>query len=389
MNSNFAPVMVRAFSPQEYERRLRKVRRRMDDLEFDLLLSFHPENVNYLSGYQSIGCSSFLCLAVKRSGELTLLVREMERGCARYYSWVEDVVTYEDHQDPVEVLQNAVEERGWTNGRIGLELDAPYVGANRMDELKRLLVPSETLDASGTVESSRRIKSDEEIIYIREACRATESGMMAGVEAIRAGATENDVAIAMFRGALSAGSTYMSSQPIVTSGPRSGVAHTTFDNRAIATGDTVLLEIGGCVNRYSAGLMRTVAVGAVPEEAEKMFDVCLKGLEAAIDAIRPGVSSGSVDEACAEIVREAGYENEFRKRTGYSVGVSFPPDWGEGHILSLRHGDPTPLEPGMVFHMPPALRRFGQWGVGVSETVLVTDTGCETLTDAPRTLFKA
>jgi Xaa-Pro dipeptidase len=90
----------------------------------------------------------------------------------------------------------------------------------------------------------------------------------------------------------------------------------------------------------------------------------------------------------AEIAR-AGFEANYRKRTGYSVGVSYPPDWGEGHILSLRHGDPTPLEPGMVFHVVPALREYGRWAVGVSETVLVTPDGCEVLTNFPRRLFEA
>jgi len=79
----------------------------------------------------------------------------------------------------------------------------------------------------------------------------------------------------------------------------------------------------------------------------------------------------------------------FRKRTGYSVGVAFAPDWGEGHIVSLRRDDPTKLLPGMVFHMPPALRAFQRLCVGMSETVLVTDSGCEVLTHHPRSLHIA
>ena len=76
----------------------------------------------------------------------------------------------------------------------------------------------------------------------------------------------------------------------------------------------------------------------------------------------------------------------FRKRTGYSIGIGFAPDWGEGHILSLKTPDPTPLEPGMVFHISPALLVPAECGVGFSETVLVTDTGVEVLTSFPRQL---
>jgi len=232
------------------------------------------------------------------------------------------------------------------------------------------------------------IKSAEEIEYIRKACRATEAGILAGVEAVQVGATENDVAAAMFDATVGAGSTFMSSQPIVTSGPRSGVAHTTFDNRVIQRGDVVLLELGGCVNRYSGGLMRSVALGSVPDEVHRMGAVCREALEVAIDAIKPGVAAGVPHDLCAEVIRKAGFENNFRKRLGYSVGVSYPPDWGEGHIISLGHGEMRPLQPGMVFHMPPALRRLGEYGVGTSETVMVSEPGCEVLTQGvPRDLF--
>ncbi len=90
-----------------------------------------------------------------------------------------------------------------------------------------------------------------------------------------------------------------------------------------------------------------------------------------------------MDAACRGLLEDAGYEPYFRKRTGYSVGVAFAPDWGEGHIVSLRRDDPTVLEAGMVFHIPPALRVPRQYGLGFSETVLITKTGCEVLTRFP------
>jgi len=376
------------FGREEFEGRWAAVRAEMVREGFDVLLVFNAENVLYLSGYQSIGYSSFLCLVVPRSGEMTLCVREMEMGCARYFSMVEDVVIYADHEEPVAVLERALASRGLTKGRIGVEFDAAFIGARRIMRLAEELRPAEVVDASGTVEKARAIKSPEELVYVRQACRATEEGMRAAIESVKEGVTENAVAAAMFSATVAAGSTFMSSDPIVTSGPKSGVAHTTFDGRRIQRGDLVLLELGGCVKRYSGALMRTVAVGNVPEEARKMASACRAGLEAAIDAIRPGATAGEVDKACVAQMAKAGYEALFRKRTGYSVGVSYPPDWGEGHIVSLRQGDPTPLEPGMVFHIPPALRSYARWGVGVSETVLVTPDGCEVLTHLSRELFQ-
>ncbi len=372
---------IRFFSPQEYQRRLDGARRQMAEKGVDTLLGFNAENNVYMCGYQSIGYSSYQCLIIPASGPLTLLVREMETGAAMYTAWVDDIIYYSDHENPVEVLEKALRERGLVKGTIGMEYDAAFIGAKRMLELERRLQNGATIvDASGTVEEVRMIKSDEEIVYSRKACETTRAGMLAGLEATREGVTENQISAAMYDAAVNAGSVYMSSAPIVTSGPRSGVAHTTFEGRTIIQGDVVLLEMGGIVNRYGGGLMRSVAIGKVPDEVHRMAAVCKEALEAGMATIKPGVPASVPHETAAEIIRKAGYEQNFRKRFGYSCGVSFPPDWGEGHIISMRHGEERPLQPGMIFHMPPALRQFGQWGVGTSETILVTPGGYDVLT---------
>lgn len=151
-------------------------------------------------------------------------------------------------------------------------------------------------------------------------------------------------------------------------------------------GDTQLLEVSGTIQRYSGALVRASTVGPPSDLVRRLADVCIEALNRAIGTIKPGVTCGEVDLACRGTIERAGFYNYFRKRTGYSLGIAFAPDWGEGHIVSLKKDDPTPLEPGMVFHMPPALRVPAQCGVGFSETVLVTASGCEVLTDFPREL---
>jgi Xaa-Pro dipeptidase len=172
----------------------------------------------------------------------------------------------------------------------------------------------------------------------------------------------------------------MSSEPIITAGRKSGVAHTTFHRYRLRSGDVALLELGGCYNRYTAALMRTGVIGKPAPEVERMYRTCVDALAACLQAIKPGVTAEIPHLACQAVIDKAGYTANFRKRAGYSVGISFPPDWGEGHIVSLAKGNQAILQPGMVFHLPPALRKYGEYGVGVSETVLVTDRGCERLT---------
>ena len=369
------------FSPGEYQRRLEGLHARMSARDVDTLLVVVPENVCYLTGYESIGYSSFQALVIPREGEPLLFIREMELTVAETTTWLSEFEVFGDIVDPVERLDEILKERGWASGRVAMESSSGFISSATMARLQARL--GKPADGSSLVESGRRIKSSEEIELIRKACRITEAGMEAAWQAIRPGVSENHVAAAAYSAMMKGGSDFFAGDPIVTSGWRSGVAHYTFGNRTMEPGDTVLLELGACTRRYFGPLMRGAAVAPVAPEVERMAVKIIEALKAAIATIRPGVTSGAVDAACRELLEDAGYEPYFRKRTGYSVGVAFAPDWGEGHIVSLRRDDPTVLEAGMVFHIPPALRVPRQYGLGFSETVLVTKTGCEVLTRFP------
>jgi Xaa-Pro dipeptidase len=375
-----------AFHVSEYHDRVAAVRRLLAAAEVDTLLVFTPENVNYLTGYDTIGYSSYLCLVLPVEQEPLLVIREMELGVARSTTWLETFVTSGDTENPVATTRNALDKAGLLKGRIAIEETAPFLKVATWRQLTQALGGTRTVAANGPVERVRRIKSEAEIAYIRDACRLADLGMRAGLDAITEGGTENDVAVAAYAALVENGSSPLTSQPIVTSGPRSGIAHTTFEGRRLEEGDTVLIELAGTRRHYGGALMRTAVIGAPGGEVIALAQTVRGALDAAIAAIKPGVTCGAVDEACRSVIEAAGYEENFRKRTGYSVGVAFSPDWGEGHILSLRRDDQERLEPGMVFHIPPALRVFQRMCVGMSETVLVTSNGCEVLTSFPREL---
>jgi Xaa-Pro dipeptidase len=230
------------------------------------------------------------------------------------------------------------------------------------------------------VEPVRRIKSPAEIAYIREACRLVDAGMVAAFAAAREGSTENLVSVAAYEAMVGGGSDFLATDPIVTSGFRGTIAHTTFANRTLGPGDPVLIELGACKRRYFGALMRTATVGEVAEPFGEIRAVLEHALDACIAAIGPGVTASEVDAVCRGAIADGGYGDYFRKRTGYSIGLAYAPDWGEGHLVSLGEGDETPLEAGMVFHIPPAVRIPGTTVFGISETVLVTDEGHEVLT---------
>jgi len=150
-----------------------------------------------------------------------------------------------------------------------------------------------------------------------------------------------------------------------------------------------VLETSACYNRYHAALFRTVASGKIPQLALDMYKVCQEGLEAAIEKLRPGNTCADVHNAVQAVVDRNGYTAGYRKRTGYSMGISFAPDWGEGNILSLFRGVDVPLEPGMVFHVSITLRDYNKFTVAVSDTVMVTDKAARPLSIISRDLVQA
>ncbi|MEE9400418.1 MAG: Xaa-Pro peptidase family protein [Dehalococcoidia bacterium] len=375
------------FSEEEFRRRIDSVQVGLKDNELNVLLLFSPEHIFYLSGFQTFGYFSYQALVVPAVGEPILVLRFLESFLAQHYSWVRQVERWDDHEDPIDVTARVLKEHNLARGRIGIEDRGFYMPLAVSRRFKEALPDSIFEDGAGLLEQVRVRKSPEELAYIRKAAEYSSLGMAAGVRESKVGLTENDVAAAIYDAMTRAGSEYSPHDPIVTSGWRSGIPHTTYERRRLEPGDTVLIEITGTHHRYVAPLMRTAIVGSPSSKVNEMASLVIEGLEAAIAAIRPGITSGEVDDVCRGIMERAGYYENFRKRTGYSVGFGFPPSWNEGHIVSLRKGDKTPLEPGMLFHLPVALRDYGISCVGLSETVLVTESGCEVLTRSPRRLL--
>ena len=112
-------------------------------------------------------------------------------------------------------------------------------------------------------------------------------------------------------------------------------------------------------------------------------EALLSSIEAGLGAVTPGNTFEDMHHAFITDLRSYGYDKE--SRAGYGIGLSYPPDWGERNI-SIRPGELTEMKPGMTFHFMPALWQE-DWGLEITESVLVTETGYELLADVPRKLF--
>ncbi len=376
-----------AFSKAEYEERLARARAAMDAQGLDALVVMNPASVFYLSGYQTFAVDGGACLVVPSDGEPALAMDPPEFGGALLGVWFDDLHGYPPESDRPEYAAAMLAEHGATRGRIGLDGAAWGATTAFSAGLAHALPLAELVDATELLIELKRRKSAAEIEHIRSAAFATQAAVEAATATAAAGVSDGDIAGAAFAAMARAGSEYPCLSPIVTSGARSGMLHTTHKRHTIQSGDNVLLEIGGCVQRYTAPQMRTLTIGPPSAEVRAAADACLAALHAVLNAMGPGVAARDAAEAGWRELAAAGDDLVFHGTFGYGIGAGFPPNWADGSGF-IRSDQDSVLEPGIVFHHPVAVRRLGEFGVAFSETSVITKDGCEVLTRGPRELVE-
>ncbi|MEM9910773.1 MAG: Xaa-Pro peptidase family protein, partial [Pseudomonadota bacterium] len=344
-----------------------------------------PENMYWLTGYQTIGYLTYQAIYIPMAGQPVIISRVVNRDMALALPTIAAAVAIFDTDDHVDVLIDYLAEAA-PAGRIGLETNSRYLNVVDYTRLSRAL-GSRLVPFTGVFEPLRLIKSEAELERIRAAARAVEAGMSKALKTIAPGRTDNDLAAALYEGSIAAGSEYIGHPPMVVTGPRSALCFALWKRNTIQRGDVVLLEGAGCVDRYHAIMARSAVVGRATGTHKETADALIEILETAIATIRPGITSGEVDAVCRAKMEKRGLGHYFKSRTAYGIGIGFPPNWAEGHICAIRPDDPLVLQPNMTFHIIPTMFRE-EFGMAISDSVRVSEEGCEVLTNMPRDLVE-
>jgi Xaa-Pro aminopeptidase len=366
------------FALEEYQRRQTAVRISMVERDIDVLLISEPENMYYLTGYFTTGYWSVQTLALPRVGEPFFVVRHLERTAVLGTSYVEDVEVYQETEEPTVVIARTLAERGFSRARIGVEKHSWYLTVRIFEALQARLRDAQFVDASFLINELRVVKSPAEIEYLRQAARAAEAAVKAGIETCAVGQSEAEVAIAVFT-ALARHGSDRPDLGVIASGERALLTHGRFSQREMRAGDPVRLELTGRVAKYNARLMRCLHLGPPPARLQHVSDVLSDALDQAIGRMKPGVSAGEVDRSARERLRKG--DVTVPHRSGYSMGILFVPSPVEWNRDLLPEATWL-LQAGMVFHV-----LLSTEGIGHSEMVLVTDRGHEVLTSLERRLL--
>ena len=375
-----------AFDVAEYRRRVERVQQILVERELDALLCSHFPSICYLTGMQCVLWTKYFLAIVPRTGDPILFGQSFELPNALYSVWTPDRVGYELDEDPVAATCRLLQERGLATTRLGVETAVLRVPV--YERLRDGLPDACLVDASDVVDRVKVIKSEPELAHLRHAARLTDAGMTAALAAVGEGVLDQEVARAAYDALIGGGSEHMALDPIVTVGSRSGIPHSTHARVPIERGDTVLIELGANIHRYTAASFRCAVVGPPPPTVSFMANACLASLDALIAALKPGAVAGDIAAVADRAWPDAIGRYVWHGYYAYSLGIGFPIDWNDCPYV-IKRGEDWTLEPGMVFHCTTSLRDPARCGTAFSETVAITESGAEVLTDVRRQLVVA
>lgn len=377
---NFEPTAP-YFEPQEFATRLLAVRTKMQDQGIDTLLVSSPENIFWLTGLDHWGYFSPHILVVPADGELVLATRAMEQVTISNQVHNALFVGHGDHETVAEAVARALPT---DCGAVGLEAWSSGLPHGLAQALRQNLKAKTWLDVQGLIDDLRMIKSPAEQTLMRAAAKVSDAGMTAAIAAVADEASERHVAAQAQQAMTEAGGTFPGFGPFIRSARRLGEEHTTWTGQRFAAGDSVFLELTGCVGRYHAPLGRLAHIGTISPESRNMADLAAAAFQAVTESMHEGTRFRDIYAAWQAVVDRAGLAHYQRHHCGYMVGIGFPPSWTGGNkVTGLRRNSDMVLRSGMSFHVLSWLMGTGQGDFFVSNTVLLGPSGPEVLNSAP------
>ena len=346
----------------------------------DVLLITPGTDLRYLLDHSGESHERLTCLVLPAAGHLAppaLVVPRLEApgfALGQLEALGVEIVTWTDGEDPYLLVSDLA--GGPTRMAVADGMPARHVFGLR-DAFPDI---AQTL-AGPIVRELRMRKDAAEIAQLRAAGAAIDRVHARMGELLRPGRTEAQVGADIAAAIVAEGHTE-AAFVIVGSGPNGASPHHDVSDRVIEVGDVVVIDIGGpLASGYNSDCTRTYAVGAPPPaEIRETYAVLQEAQERSVQAVRPGVSAESVDDAARVPITEAGFGPQFVHRTGHGIGLDVHE---EPYIVG---GNRLTLEPGMSFSVEPGIYLEGRWGARIEDIVVVTETGVERVNNGPRDL---
>lgn len=361
----------------DHRRRLQRAAEEAAERGIDALLITPSPDYLYLLGYRAPVLERLTCLVVRPGAEAVLILPRLEEPLARHeLADLADAVAlipWEETDDPFRLVQQLLAG----SQRVAVQ---DQMWARFVLRLRAALDPTSLVEAGPTMSALRRIKSADEIDRLRNAAQAADAAMLAITRERLSGRTEAEVS-ARIRALLVEHGHETADFAIVASGPNSASPHHHPGERVIASGDALVLDIGGSLAGYGSDTTRTAFVGAPPPEFAALYAVLQEAQRAACEAVAPGVPCSQIDAVARGVIEEAGYGEAFIHRTGHGIGLE---THEEPYIVA---SNPEPLQAGHAFSVEPGIYIGDTWGARIEDIVVCADAGGERLNTTSTDLY--
>ncbi|OWY81520.1 Xaa-Pro peptidase family protein [Rhodococcus sp. BUPNP1] len=374
MTSQVHPAPM-PFTSEDYAARMTRVVHDAALAGLDGVLITPGPDLVWLTGYRPTAITERLTLLVLRLDRSPIMVvPTLERADAEAADGAAAVsfADWADGADPYELAgalldpssRYGVSDSAWTMHLLGLQRQLPH---------------SSYVALTSAMPMLRAVKDARELARLTAAGAAADAVYEQIVQRPFAGRRERDIA-AELAALLRRFGHEQVDFTVVGSGPNGADPHHEAGDRTIEGGDIIVLDFGGLMFGYGSDTSRTIAVGPVDAEAQRVHEVVRRAQQAAVEAVRPGVSCQQIDRVARAVISEAGYGDRFIHRTGHGIGViTHEPPY-------IVEGEQQRLVPGMCFSIEPGIYLPGRFGIRIEDIVTVTDDGCRRLNNTSRDL---
>ena len=373
--------MALHFSKEEFSKRKQDVLKSMKEQKLDALLMFRQESMYWLTGYDTFGYVFFQTLVLDQKGNVVLLTRAPDLRQAQHTSNIQDIRIWVDKDgiNPTEDLKIILDELDLKNKNIGIEYEAyGMTGRNALKLNKSLENYCKVEDQSELITKLRVIKSNEELVYVKQAAELADRALDEAWKYAKAGANEAKILAEMQRAVLEGGGDYPANEYIIGSGDNALLCRYQAEKRSLSNTDQLSLEWAGTFKHYHSAMFRTIPIGKADPKHIKMHEACVEALTNCVNTLVPGNTAGEVFDAHAKTFDDLGFNKARMNACGYSLGSTFSPNWMDWPMLYT--GNPYVITPGNVFFMHMILMDSdNNLAMNLGETYLVTENGNERL----------
>jgi len=336
-------------------------------------------NMLYVTGFNTFPGERLLVSILDVKGELIFVAPKMYEQEIKEKGVFDNIITWDDSQDPKEILDSICREKEYNNSVIAIE-DTMWF--NAFEKVHSAFGGSRFVKASGLVGELRKYKSADEAEKLREASRLAEKALELVIPKIKAGMQETQVKELLEAEMKNQGLSGPSFDTIIGSGPNSALPHYTAGERVLKAGDSIVIDFGGLYQGYCSDMTRTIMIGKAADEYKQLYEAVKGGQLKAVEAVKPGMKASEIDAAARSYIAEKGYGDYFIHRTGHGIGMEVHE---EPYISNISE---TVLKPGMVFSIEPGAYIPGKFGVRIEDLVMVTETGAEVLNKFSKELIE-